>query len=92
MILGGSFWHWYIAVASLVSELTHSLKKSASVGGSEHRGTGQGRRLVEELSAKACSAGAWAVKLYSTRSAVGFYKRLGFQVIGPNQLMEKRLV
>lgn len=62
------------------------------VVGPMHRGVGQGRRLLEELSAKACSVGAWGMKLYSKRSAVGFYERLGFQVIGPNHLMEKRLV
>lgn len=58
---------------------------------STHRGRGCGRRIVAELQAKAKSAGAWAVKLYSTPSAVRFYEHLGFKVVGPNQLMELHL-
>jgi len=55
------------------------------------RNMGWGRKLVADLVKRAEDAGAWAVKLYSRSEAVSFYTRVGFSVIGPNFLMEKRL-
>jgi GNAT superfamily N-acetyltransferase len=55
------------------------------------RGRGHGGVLLEDLLARARSSGAWAVKLYSTPAAVGFYERFGFKLIGADRLMERRL-
>lgn len=56
------------------------------------RGMGHGRTMLVDLLNRAQAANAWAIKLYSTPAAVGFYERLGFQIIGPDRLMEKRLL
>eukprot|EP00930_Biecheleria_cincta_P038822 TRINITY_DN2668_c0_g1_i1.p1 TRINITY_DN2668_c0_g1~~TRINITY_DN2668_c0_g1_i1.p1 ORF type:complete len:336 (+),score=58.39 TRINITY_DN2668_c0_g1_i1:57-1064(+) len=55
------------------------------------RGVGFGRTLLTDLLHQACEHGAWAVKLYSKSDAVGFYEKEGFNLAGPNFLMELRL-
>jgi len=55
------------------------------------RGVGFGRILLADLLHQAREHGAWAVKLYSKSDAVGFYEKEGFELAGPNFLMELRL-
>jgi len=61
------------------------------------RGMGHGRTMLEDLLARARSANAWAVKLFSKPAAVGFYERMGFKLAGyenedGDHLMEVRLL
>lgn len=61
------------------------------------RGMGHGRTMLEDLLARARSANAWAVKLFSKPTAVGFYERMGFNLAGyenedGDHLMEVRLL
>lgn len=56
------------------------------------RGMGHGRTMLIDLVNRARTVDAWAIKLYSTPAAVGFYERMGFELIGPDRLMEKSLL
>jgi GNAT superfamily N-acetyltransferase len=52
---------------------------------------GIGRALLESFTKYACDNGADYMFLRSSESAVGFYKKFGFETIGWEKLMGKRL-
>lgn len=56
------------------------------------RGSGCGRRLITSLQQRAQADNAWAIKLHSKPEAIGFYERMGFSLVGPNDLMELHLL
>jgi GNAT superfamily N-acetyltransferase len=62
------------------------------------QGQGAGRRLVEELLARAAAAGARLVWADARETAVGFYERCGWRAIGEPQiddvtgLMDRRVI
>jgi GNAT superfamily N-acetyltransferase len=48
----------------------------------ELRGTGIGRFLVEDVVARAATAGVTCLDVIANRQAVGFYERVGFEITG----------
>ncbi|WP_310398122.1 GNAT family N-acetyltransferase [Hymenobacter sp.] len=50
-------------------------------------GTGLGRRVLEHLEAQARAAGLAEILLHARESAVGFYTRLGYAVVGPSHTL-----
>jgi ribosomal protein S18 acetylase RimI-like enzyme len=47
------------------------------------RGQGLGRRIIEHLEAIARAKGAETIVLNARDSAVGFYAKLGYEIVGP---------
>ncbi|WP_210518407.1 GNAT family N-acetyltransferase [Hymenobacter terricola] len=50
-------------------------------------GTGLGRQIMAYLEAQARAAGLTEIILHSREAAVGFYQRLGYEVVEPSHLL-----
>jgi len=66
----------------------------------EHRGSGVGRALVEEVEDEARRRGGREILLAAQTQALGFYEKLGYEAYGeefeeagiPHRMMKKKLV
>jgi len=64
-----------------------------------HRGRDIGRRLVRELERHVAARGVAVVRMHARETAIGFYARLGYAVVGepfrevglPHRLMQRAL-
>ena len=84
-------------VAKPVGDCCFQLRQMAVA--EQHRGTGLGRQLIEQVEAALRERGATELRLHARTDAVGFYLKLGYTTIGqelievtiPHQEMVKQL-
>ncbi|MBF9236355.1 GNAT family N-acetyltransferase [Hymenobacter sp. BT683] len=89
LLLASEFEHPPVALAvgMLQPTTAHEGQVRFMAVAPEAAGTGLGRQIMAYLEAQARAAGLSELVLHSRESAVGFYQRLGYEVVEPSHTL-----